>query len=204
MLFSDIEGSTQLLLRLGDRYADALDLHRVILRSAWTQHGGQEMGTEGDSFFVVFGSATNAVRAALQAQRGLARQAWPDGGVVTVRMGLHSGRPMPHGDGYVGIDVHRAARVSGAAHGRQIVISDATHQEVAGELPDDARTLDLGWHRLRDFTTPIHLYQVGWARARETFPPLKTLGTTSSLPPELTSLVGRSDDLHTLQRVVGC
>jgi class 3 adenylate cyclase len=126
MLFSDIEGSTSLLARLGQSYADALDAHRVLLRSAWARWGGVEMGTEGDSFFVVFRGAADAVRAALQAQHAVAAHTWPASETVALRMGLHTGEPVPHNGGYVGMDVHRAARLSAAAHGGQFVISEAT------------------------------------------------------------------------------
>src|SRR5262245_22121326 len=124
MLFSDIEGSTRLLSRMGDRYAEALDRHRTLLRESWRRWMGWEMGTEGDSFFVGFQGAGHAVAAALQAQQLLAAQTWPGDQRLAVRMGLHTGEPVPHGDGYVGMDVHRAARVAAAANGGQIVITE--------------------------------------------------------------------------------
>jgi class 3 adenylate cyclase len=136
LLFSDIEGSTVLLSRLGPAYADALDGQRMVLRQAWAAHGGVEMGTEGDSFFVVFDTAQAAVAAAAQAQRGLGVYAWPKGERVRVRIGIHTGSPTLHAGGYVGMDVHRAARVAGAAHGGQVVVSDATAHLVGGGLPD--------------------------------------------------------------------
>jgi class 3 adenylate cyclase len=117
MLFSDIEGSTSLLLRLGDRYAEALSAQRALLRFAISGSHGREMGTEGDSFFVVFESAGDAVRCAVAAQRALAGHDWPEGVEVRVRMGVHSGEPAQHEDGYVGLDLHRAARIAGTAHG---------------------------------------------------------------------------------------
>jgi class 3 adenylate cyclase len=128
MLFSDIEGSTALLRRLGDGYADALSAHRALLRAAFADYGGQEMGTEGDSFFVVFGSAADAVRCCVAAQRALSGHDWPSGVPVRVRMGLHSGEPVWHDDDYVGLDVHRAARIAAVAHGGQVVLSEATRQ----------------------------------------------------------------------------
>ena len=112
MLFSDIEGSTALLSRLGDRYAEALSAQRAVLRGAIGASHGHELGTEGDGFFVVFGSAGDAVRCCVAAQLALAGQDWPDGAVVRVRMGLHSGEPIRHEDGYIGMDVHRAARIA--------------------------------------------------------------------------------------------
>jgi class 3 adenylate cyclase len=136
MLFSDIEGSTALANRLGDRYGEVLSAQRALLRSAFSAHRGRELGTEGDSFFVVFGSAGDAVRCAVAAQRSLCGYDWPGGVAVRVRMGLHSGEPAEHAeDGYVGLDVHRAARIAGAAHGGQVVVSEATRQLVASRLP---------------------------------------------------------------------
>jgi class 3 adenylate cyclase len=135
LLFSDIEGSTQLLNRLGPAYADALDGQRGILRDAWAQHGGIELGTEGDSFFVVFSTAEAAVLAASQAQQALSAYPWPEGQQVRVRMGIHTGAPAVHDGGYVGMDVHRAARIAAAAHGGQVVVSTATAELVHGCLP---------------------------------------------------------------------
>src|SRR5215469_7594965 len=150
MLFSDIEGSTALLRRLGDRYADALSAQRVLLRAAFADCGGQEMGTEGDSFFVVFGSAADAVRCCVAAQRALYGHDWPGGIPVRVRMGLHSGEPVRYEDGYVGLDVHRAARIAAVAHGGQVVLSEATRQLAGAQLPAGVSLRDLGLHRLKD------------------------------------------------------
>ena len=148
MLFSDIEGSSRLLSRMGDRYVEALDRHRTLLRAAWRQWMGQELGTEGDSFFVVFQGAGQAVGAALDAQQRLAAQAWPGDLRLSVRIGLHIGEPVPHGDGYVGMDVHRAARVAAAANGGQIVIIEVTQRLVTEDLGEAVSVTDLGWHRL--------------------------------------------------------
>ncbi|MDQ3224775.1 MAG: adenylate/guanylate cyclase domain-containing protein, partial [Gemmatimonadota bacterium] len=126
LLFSDVEGSTLLLSRLGPEYATALDGLRQVQRRAWADHGGTELGTEGDSFYVVFPTAEGAVKAAAQAQRDLAAFDWPGREPVKVRMGIHTGSPVPHADAYVGMDVHRAARVAGAAHGGQVLLSSAT------------------------------------------------------------------------------
>ena len=138
LLFSDMEGSTKLLTRLGDRYVDALDAQRAILRKVWTDWQGTELGTEGDSFFVVFATARDAIGAVAQAQRELAGFAWPGGESVRVRMGLHTGAPIPHDGAYVGIDVHRAARISAVAHGGQIVLSSATASLVDRHAPGRA------------------------------------------------------------------
>jgi predicted ATPase/class 3 adenylate cyclase len=202
MLFSDIEGSTTLLSRLGDRYGEALSAQRALLRSAFSACGGQEMGTEGDSFFVVFESAAAAVRCCVAAQRALAGHDWPDGAVVRVRMGLHSGEPARHDDGYVGLDVHRAARIAAAAHGGQVVLSDATRQLAESQLPDDVSVADLGWHRLKDIDAPERIYQLTVAGLPERFPPLKSLGAPTSLPLPMTPLVGRDAELAQLQDMV--
>src|ERR1700685_2835670 len=150
LLFSDIEGSTALLRRLGDRYGDALSAQRVLLRAAFGSFGGRELGTEGDSFFVVFESAGGAVGCCVAGQRALAGYDWPGGVAVRVRMGLHSGEPTRHEDGYVGLDVHRAARIAAAAHGGQVVLSDATRLLTESRLADGVSLRDLGWHRLKD------------------------------------------------------
>ena len=126
MLFSDMEGSTRLLSRLGTCYADLLSAQRSLLRTAFGAHHGTELGTEGDSFFIVFSSAVDAVRACAAGQRALAGHAWPQDVAPRVRMGLHTGEPARHEDGYVGMDVHRAARIAASAHGGQVVMSEAT------------------------------------------------------------------------------
>ena len=202
MLFSDMEGSTSLLFRLGDRYGETLDVQRSVLRSVWRRWGGTEMGTEGDSFFVVFESALGGVSAALQAQLALAAAPWPSGEPVAVRMGLHTGEPVAHDGGYVGMDVHRAARVSAAAHGGQVVLTAATHQLVVEALPADTAVVDLAWHRLKDFDDPVHLYQVSAVGLPDSFPSLRTLGTSTNLPAEVTPLVGREEELGDLEALL--
>ena len=192
MLFSDIEGSTALLSRLGERYGEALSAQRALLRAAFSAGGGQEMGTEGDSFYVVFESAGDAVRCCVEAQRALCDHDWPGGVAVRVRMGLHSGAPARHEDGYVGLDVHRAARIAAAAHGGQVVLSDATRQLAEPRLPADVSLLDLGFHRLKDIEAPEHIYQLVSVGLEERFPPLKSLGVHASLPVPVTRLIGRA------------
>ncbi|MFY9915911.1 MAG: adenylate/guanylate cyclase domain-containing protein [Nocardioidaceae bacterium] len=202
MLFSDIESSTRLLQRLGGRYRQALDEQRRILRGAWSRWDGQEMGTEGDSFFVVFDVARNAVSAAAEAQRELAATSWPDGAQVAVRMGLHTGEPILHDGGFVGIDVHRAARIAAAANGGQVLLSDSTERLVRGGLPDELGLLDLGSHRLKDLDGHEHLYQLTASGTPATFPPVKSLGSASSLPTYNTPLIGRHEDIAALRDVV--
>jgi predicted ATPase/class 3 adenylate cyclase len=194
LLFSDIEGSTALLARLGNAYRDALDAQRRILRQAWSDHGGIEMGTEGDSFFVVFTTASAAVAAAVQAQRDLAAFEWPAGEQVKVRIGIHTGSPTVHDGGYVGMDVHRAARVAAASHGGQIVVSEATARLMIDRLPTDASLLNLGTHQLKDIPQAERLFQVSAPGLQVDFLPLKTLGAVSSLPTPATPLVGRRDE----------
>ncbi|MDP9241208.1 MAG: tetratricopeptide repeat protein [Actinomycetota bacterium] len=199
MLFSDIEGSTALLSRLGDRYGEALSAQRGIIRAAIAAFGGHEMGTEGDSFFVVFEAALDAVRTAVTAQQALGSHSWPNGAAVRVRMGLHTGEPVRHEEGYVGMDLNRAARIAATGHGGQIVISDATRQLVAFALPADHSLVDLGSHRLKDIDTPQRIFQVLAPGLARTFPPLKSLGAQTSLPVAATPLVGREQELLELR-----
>jgi class 3 adenylate cyclase len=147
-LFTDIEGSTRLVQELGDRYPAVRDEHAAIVRQAVEDGGGVEVSTEGDSFFVAFPSPVGAVRAAVAAQRGLAAHGWPAGFPVRVRMGLHTGEGVLGGDNYVGLDVHRAARIAAAGHGGQVLVSEATRGLVRNALPQEASLRDLGRHRL--------------------------------------------------------
>jgi predicted ATPase/class 3 adenylate cyclase/DNA-binding CsgD family transcriptional regulator len=205
MLFSDIEGSTVLLNALGDRYGEALSAQRALLRAAFSSFGGREMGTEGDSFFVVFGSARDAVQCCVAAQRALAAHDWPGGAAVRVRMGLHSGEPARHEDGYIGLDVHRAARIAATAHGGQVVLSEATRLLVGSPLPLGVSVRDLGFHRLKDIEAPERIYQLVATGLPKQFPPLKSLGPpvptvgvtpgVHGFPAVLTSFVGRSVEL---------
>jgi predicted ATPase/class 3 adenylate cyclase len=178
-LFTDVEGSTRLLQELGDDYADMLAEHRRALRGAFARHGGVEVDTQGDAFFVAFARATDAVAAASAAREALAD------GPIRVRMGLHTGEPARTDEGYVGIDVHRAARIAAAGHGGQILLSQATR-----DLVHAGRLRDLGAHRLTDLAAPERLYQLG----DEAFPPLKSLDQTN-LPVQPTPFVGREAEL---------
>jgi predicted ATPase len=185
-LFTDIEGSTRLLQELGDGYADVLAEHHRVLREAWRKHDGVEVDTQGDAFFVAFSRATDAVAAATEAQSALA------GGPVKVRMGLHTGEPVQGGEGYVGFDVHRAARIAAAGHGGQVLLSQAT-ADLAG-----ASVRDLGLHRLKDLSAPERIFQLG----TDDFPPLATLHETN-LPVPATPFLGRErevDQVATLLR----
>lgn len=192
LLFSDIEGSTSLLQRLGAAWGEALSAHRRILRESFAAHGGVELGTEGDSFFVVFTSAGEAVAAALQAQRGLLAHQWPAGLALKARMGLHTGEPQPHEDGYIGVDVHRAARIMGAGHGGQVLVSQAVHAVVATRLPQGVELRDLGEHRLKDLGSTEHIFQLVAPDLPDRFPRLATLDrVANNLPTQITSFLGR-------------
>ena len=202
MLFSDIEGSTLLLTRLGRDYTEALDRHRGLLRSAWAAGAGIEIGTEGDSFFVVFPTADGAVRAAVRAQRGLESQAWPGGERIRVRIGIHTGTPQLHEGDYVGIDVHRAARVAAAAHGGQVVLTSATAELAGGSLPQDVWLKDLGTHHLKDLPDAERVFQLAIEGLQEDFPALRSLGASSTLPVPTTPLVGREPAVSELSRLI--
>jgi predicted ATPase/class 3 adenylate cyclase len=187
-LFTDIEGSTRLLQELGDRYADVLAEHRRMLREAFAHHSGVEVDTQGDAFFVAFARASDAVASA-QAAQGALR-----GGRVRVRMGVHTGEPMVREEGYVGIDVHRAARLASAGHGGQILLSRPTRDL----LDSTFELVDLGLHRMKDLSEPQRLYQLGM----EKFPPLKTLHQTN-LPVPATPFLGRERELSEVLRLLG-
>ncbi len=205
LLFTDMEGSTRLLQRVGERYADVLEACRHLLRTAFHQYHGHEVDTQGDAFFVAFARAIDAVSAAVAAQRALASHAWPEGVAVRVRMGLHTGEPHLAAEGYVGLDVHRAARIMNAGHGGQILLSQTTRELVEHDLPEGASLRDLGAHRLKDLEHPSHLYQLVTPGLPADFPPLRTLDTHAhNLPVQLTSLIGREQEVaavcHLLQR----
>jgi predicted ATPase/class 3 adenylate cyclase len=196
-LFSDIEGSTRLLDELGSsRYTAVLERQAAILRSAFANHGGREENTEGDSFFVIFDGAHDAVLAAIEGQRALATEAWPDGIEVRVRMGLHAGEATSSAAGLVGIDINRAARIAAAAHGGQIVVSEAVRTLVAPDLGPEITLRGLGNHRLKDLRLPQPLCQVVTDGLRLEFPPLRSLDVRpNNLPTQLTSFVGREREL---------
>jgi class 3 adenylate cyclase len=177
-VFTDIEGSTELLKRLGDRYADVVATHRRILRQEFGRRDGVEMDTQGDAFFFSFARARDAVAAAVSAQRRLAAEEWPDGLKLSVRMSLHTGEPVVGEEGYVGIDVVRAARICAAGHGGQVLLSAATATLVGTALPDGVRERDLGEHRLKDIDQPERIYQLEVDGLQSTFPPLRTHGET--------------------------
>ena len=202
-LFTDIEGSTKLLQRLGADYARTLGEHQALLRAAWAAHGGAEIDTAGDGFFVAFPSAPQAVAAAADATRALAAHPWPTDAALRVRIGLHTGAPQLVGDHYVGIDVHHAARIMAAGHGGQILLSEATRTLCEHALPDGATLRALGARRLKDLREPEPLYQVALDGLPADFPPLRTLDShPHNLPVEPTPLLGREDQLAALAALV--
>lgn len=195
-LFSDIEGSTRLLEALEHEYGDLLERHHRIFRDTFAQRDAVEVGSEGDSFFAVFARATDAVEAAVAIQRAVAREEWPQASAPPVRMGLHTGEARLAAGTYVGLDLHRAARIMAAAHGGQIVLSDATRALVEPSLGDGVELRDLGEHRLRDLSRRERLFQVVADGLRADFPRLRTLDATpNNLPLQPSELVGRELDL---------
>jgi class 3 adenylate cyclase len=177
-VFSDVEGSTRLLRQLRDAYGPALAEHQRLLREAVAAHGGHEVDTHGDSFFAAFRHPREAVLAGVAAQRSLAEHAWPEGAELRVRIGVHTGPAEVAEDRYVGLAVHRAARLCAAGHGGQILVSHAT----IALLEDDEAELseielrDLGEHRLKDFDRPVRVYQVVAPGLERASPPLRTEG----------------------------
>jgi predicted ATPase len=187
-LFTDVEGSTKLLHELGpEAYADALAEHRRVIRDAVATHGGVEVDTQGDAFFIAFSTAPAALKAAAEARDALAK------GPIRLRMGLHSGTPLVTDEGYVGGDVHRAARIAAAGHGGQVLVSAST-----AALVGEAQLRDLGRHRLKDLSAPEQIYQLGDAE----FPPLKSLHQTN-LPIPVTQFLGRERELPEMLELLG-
>ncbi|MGB3716286.1 MAG: ABC transporter substrate-binding protein [Candidatus Promineifilaceae bacterium] len=174
-LFTDIEGSTSLLRHLGDKYISLLEDHHRILREVFAKWNGRVVGTEGDAFFISFSKATEALAAVVEAQRTLAEHGWPEGVTVRVRMGLHTGEPWTGSGGYVGMDVHRAARIAHVGYGGQVLLSETTAPLVMDELPKGVALLDLGRHRLKDIARPEHIRQLVIKALPSEFPPLKSL-----------------------------
>ena len=203
-LFTDIEGSTRLLQQLGEKYATVLADHDRLLREICESHHGKVVDIHGDSFFVAFSRALDAINAVVQCQRALASHSWPDGVSVRARMGLHTGEPQVNASGYMGIDVHRAARISAVAHGGQVLLSQTTHDLVESELSADVIFRDLGEHRLKDLRQPKRLYQLVISDLPSDFPPLKSLNVSpSNLPIQLTSFIGREKEIAEVSQAIG-
>ena len=172
-VFTDVEGSTRLLQELGDRYADVARDHRRLLREALGSAGGTEIDSQGDAFFFSFARARDAARGAVDAQRALRDHSWPDGAEVRVRMGLHTGEPSVGDEGYLGLDVVRAARISAAGHGGQILVSETTRALLGNTLPEGVTLHDHGEAQLKDIQHE-RIYELSVDGEASSFPPLKT------------------------------
>jgi predicted ATPase/class 3 adenylate cyclase/DNA-binding XRE family transcriptional regulator len=204
LLFSDIAVSTILLRRLRIDYAHVLSEQRQLLRQSLERWNGQEVDTEGDAFFAAFARAGDALNAATAAQRALAAHQWPEGLTLRVRMGLHTGEPQVTVNGYVGMDVHRAARICAVAYGGQVLLSNETRVLVEGGLPQGLSLRDLGEHQLKDLPRPEHLFQLVIADLPSDFPPLKSMeARLSNLPVQLTTFVGREREMANITRLLG-
>jgi len=205
-LFTDIEGSTRILQARPERYGELLAEHRRLLRRAFAANGGREVGTQGDGFFVAFARARDAVAAALEAQRSLTAHSWSDGIVPRVRMGLHTGEATWTDETYVGLGVHRAARICDAGHGGQILLSNATREVLDDDRGAEMMLADLGEHHLRDLDRPERLHQVVAAGLPTDFPPVRArapesdlAGSRGGLPVAPTETIGREAELSRLQ-----
>jgi class 3 adenylate cyclase len=159
-VFSDIEGSTALLKQLGERYDGLLSDHRRLMRECFTERGGVEIDTQGDAFFFAFPRARDAVEAAVEAQRAHAAHEWPEGRAVYVRMGLHTGEPAVGSEGYLGLDVVRAARLCTAGKGGHVLLSDTTRALVGASLPDGVSIFPLGERQLKDLDEPERVFEL--------------------------------------------
>jgi predicted ATPase/class 3 adenylate cyclase len=195
-LFTDIEGSTRLTQTLGDAWPPVLARHYQILREAIARYGGVEFGSEGDAIFAAFRSAPGALAAAVASQLALHAEDWPADATIRVRIGLHTGEGLVSGGTYVGLDVHRAARVSAAGHGGQVLITGATQALAAGDLPEGVTLRELGEHRLKDLSRPERIWTVVIPGLPHDFPPLGTLNAVpNNLPTQLTSFLGREREM---------
>ncbi len=202
-LFTDIEGSTLLLERLGPAWGATLDTHHELLRTAIEGAGGHQVNTNGDAVFAVFDRSQDAVAAAVGAQRRLAATDWPEGVRLRVRMGLHTGEAERAGQDYAGLDVHRAARICAAAHGGQVLLSSATHLLTERALPDGVRLRDLGEHRLKDLSRPERLHQLCIDGLPAEFPPPRTLDAwRDALPAQPTTFIGREREVAEAQALL--
>ena len=204
-LFTDIEGSTGLLQELGDGYRAVQDRHADLIRTAINEHEGHEVRTEGDSFFVAFRTPVRAVRAAIDAQRRLTEGEWPHGRALRVRMGLHTGEGVLGGGDYIGIDVNRAARITAAGHGGQVLLSDATRGLIEDGLPEGVTVRDLGAHALKDFDEPRRIFDLEIEGLPADFPPIRTkeAAERSRLPAPRTSFIGRERELEEIHDLLG-
>ncbi|HZE29575.1 MAG TPA: adenylate/guanylate cyclase domain-containing protein, partial [Gaiellaceae bacterium] len=189
-LFTDIEGSTRLLQELGDDYGQVVADHRGLLREIFQAAGGNEVDTQGDAFFYSFARARDAARAAVKGQRALAAHEWPQDVAVRVRMGLHTGEPTMGDEGYVGLDVVRAARICSAGHGGQILVSETTRSLLGNDLPEGVNVRDLGRQHLKDVQYE-HVYELSLEESGERFPPLKEHDATAAMEQRFEDRINR-------------
>lgn len=201
-LFTDVDGSTKLVKRLGEGYSSVLDTHRVLLRGVFAEHGGYEVDTQGDSFFVAFGRVRDAVLAAAESQRRITEYTWPDEAPLSVRIGLHTGEPYVDERGYTGVVVHRAARLCSMAHGGQVLLSRATAGIVDDEDIPTLSLRDLGEHELKDFDRPERLFQLVVEGLRSEFPPLNSIDRQTSLTGTVTIVMSEGRRMMRLAREV--
>ena len=203
LVFTDIEKSTHILQALGEGYEAVLMEQQELVRSTLAQYGGHEVDTAGDGFFLVFPQARDAVAFAVDVQKVVLTHPWPDRAPLRIRIGMHTGTPaLVHGQ-YVGLDVHRAARISSAGHGGQILLSAATRDLIAADMPDGVTLRDLGMHRLKDLQAWEHIFQIMRDDLPAVFPRLQSLDTLpNNLPRKLTSFVGREREIDEVKRAV--
>jgi predicted ATPase/class 3 adenylate cyclase len=203
-LFTDIEGSTGLLRRLGDTdYRQLHADHHDLVRKSIAAHNGSEVDAQSESFFVSFPTARGAVNCAIAIQRAVSAHAWPDGTIVRVRIGVHTGEAIETPTGYVGVDVHRAARLCGSGYGGQILLSQTTYSLVRHDLTREVTVRDLGEHRLKDLQHPERIFQVVLPELPSEFPPLRSLSAVpNNLPLQLTSFIGREREIAEIKRIL--
>jgi predicted ATPase/class 3 adenylate cyclase/DNA-binding CsgD family transcriptional regulator len=203
LLFTDMEGSTRLLQQLGEHYAGTLETCRSLLRGVFLEFDGHEVDTQGDAFFIAFARASDAVAAAVEAQHALSNHFWTEGTTIRVRMGLHTGEPLRSTEGYVGLDVHHAARIMSAGHGGQVLLSHTTRELIEQTLPPGVSVRDLGAHRLKDLQHPSQLFQLVIPGLPSDFPPLKTLDSyPNNLPLQPTPFLGREKEVDAIGQLL--
>jgi predicted ATPase/class 3 adenylate cyclase len=204
-LFTDIEGSTAMLRRLGGAYAGVLAEHRRLIREALAAHGGREIDTQGDAFFAIFGTARACAAAAIAIQQAMAAHSWPGGEKLRVRIGMHAGEVEQTETGLVGIEVHRGARIGAVAYGGQILVSAAAAALLGDSLPDGASLRDLGLHRLKDLGHPERIFQLDAPGLPTAFPALRSLDNPrlpNNLPVQASSFVGRDAELAYISELI--
>ena len=204
-LFTDIEGSTAMLRRLGTTYAEVLAGHHQVIRACLAAHDGREIDTQGDAFFAVFTSPAACMAAAIRMQQALDSYAWPAGETLRVRMGMHSGEASETSVGLIGIDVHRGAGIAAVAHGGQVLLSATTAALVRDSMPTGASLRDLGLHRLKDLGRAEQIFQLEADGLPAAFRPLRSLDNPTllnNLPAQVSSFIGRHAELSEVRRLV--